>query len=456
MRIVFVCVLICLINVPLNLNAQNNGDLQSGCSRRTRAVMSRFMGEDPVNATCEVLNMCLSDNPEAPAGCETPVYDSLMSQCEGDDCDLQSTFFMASLLIFERFPMSIYSYETRPLSVALDDTVRAFEAGDYQAVIDIYAGVAANREFNRLRSPYEDFIVGLMYEQLGDLESAIEAYSTAIDSYRTPFITLRRAQVLLELGYDDAATAEALTVANDPVAETFLAEHPLSDDIGESWVAYIAGSVSVGEGGSYNADFTPVPGVPFQLVFLSDGSVLMNGATRTLFFFEREPVTDAILFYPDEDGNGYMRRAVWIARETTLTFTDGMGEIYTRIDGVMDYHETNVLITPADAPDPRQGLGERCEDGARWRLMIGGLGAVLQLYNGDVPYYDAPDGEPMGALDFDLYRFRVISGPMCIGSQAWWEIDLQQDDGQTYWLPEAEASSPDAPRALRYLVGPTQ
>lgn len=456
MRVMFVCVLICLIVVPFNLNAQDDVSWQSGCSRGGRTVIAPLMGRGPYHAACEALNVCLADNPEAPAGCETPVYDSLMSQCEGDDCDLQSTFYMASLLMFERFPMSIYAYETRPLYANIGDTFQAFEAGDYQAVIDIYAELEAGREFSGFRSPFEDFIVGLMYEQLGDLETAVDFYYTSIDLYRTPYITIHGAQVLLELGYDDVASAEALTVANDPLAEMFLADHPLPEDNAESWVAYISNFVSVGEGGSYQADFTPLPGVPFQLVFLSDGSVLMNGATSTLFFFENEPVTDAILFYPDEDGNGYARDAVWIARETTLTFTDGMGEIYTRIDGVMDYHETNVLITPADAPDPRAGRGERCEDGARWRLTVDGLGAASQLYDGGTPYYDAPDGEQVGALDFDLYSFRVVDGPVCIGSQAWWEIDLQQDDGQTYWLPEAEASSPDEPRALRYLVGPTQ
>jgi hypothetical protein len=428
---------------------------ESGCDEAAQGVIAPIMGQDLYTAGCDALDRCSDETPLAPMGCEFPVYEALLSLCVGEACVLSSSFHMASLMIFEQPPDSIFYYDPTDVQAIIADTLLAFQAGDYQAVIDAYEQVSANRESELGKSPFQDFIVGLMVEALGDLEAAAEAYRASIELFRMPFVTAQRAQVLIQLEHEDAAAAEALLTGDYPVAEALLAEYPLPDDGLESWVAYPVARDGVGGLGLSSADYTVAPGIPIQIVFLSDGSVVMLGTTETIMLFDSDNLPDAVLFYPE--GNDYVWNARWSGLTASLTFEGQIGLVRTNKEyGDLTTVETEVLVAPADAPDPRGGQDERCEGGARWRLTIDDYGAASQIFGEGTPYYDAAGGEVAGALNIDLQTFRVVDGPVCIDSQAWWEIDLLRNEGETYWLPEAEAQSSETPKALTYLVYPTQ
>ncbi len=453
MKRLLIFVLIWVLAMPAM--AQEAAVWGSACSAAAADVIAPIMGADLYAAGCEALQMCSVES--APIGCEFPVYEALLALCAGDDCALQSSFYMASLLIFEDPGISGYIYAPDAVQAVIADALLAFQAGDYQQVLAIFESVSggfySGWDTETDISPFIGFIIGLMHEQLGDLDAALAAYRASIDLLRLPLVTAQRANVLIQLGHPDAAAAEALIMGAYPAAEALLAEYPLPDELLENWTLYLDELNWRGEYGPSTRDYSAMPPLPLQVAFLSDGSLLVLGAAEIARVpYEEYIPPDVLLFYPA--GEGYLYANYWSGFTVTLSFDGQVGfvlqhQVYVTGDTYFD-----MLITPAGTPDPREGQDQRCAGGARWRLLVDGYGAAASVYGEGTPYYDQPGGAVVGRFNVDLQTFRVVSGPVCLGSQAWWEVDLGQDDGLTYWLPEAEAQNPAVPRGLEYLVFP--
>jgi hypothetical protein len=238
-----------------------------------------------------------------------------------------------------------------------------------------------------------------------------------------------------------------------PQAEAILSEYPLPDDLKQEWFMFPVGKVANTHIGPFSSDYSMVPSLPVEMVFLSDGSILIRGAIGTFVSIRLQTAPYTMLFYPVEDY--FAQEARYNAASIHLTFEDQLGSLSGIWEGGdLSTFETKLLIAPDDSADPREGQDERCENGARWRLIVGEYGAGQSF--GETPsYYDAPDGEQVGTFDDDHYQFQVLEGPLCVESQAWWEIQFVGDETQTYWLPEAGAQSSEAVTGLPYYVYPT-
>jgi hypothetical protein len=205
----------------------------------------------------------------------------------------------------------------------------------------------------------------------------------------------------------------------------------------ETWLRYPVTAFSLGEGGSFEADLTAEPARPVQVVFDEDGRLLRVSRAVSGFLLDRPESPELIRLERIAAGEySYVSGEAGESGTVVLhLYVEGdliRGDEH--ITYVMGDARETFLLTPADAPDPRQDEGQRCAGGARIRLQIGTV-AVTSRASGDIDLYASLDSE-QPALTVPVGRVRVVAGPLCVDQVAWWQISLVDDSGSVAWTPE--------------------
>ncbi len=434
MKNILTLLLIMLIGIPTTVQAD---DWISGCTSANREDFISAMGEERFSTACNALNTCSPNNAEfGTIACEFPIYEALVSECLADEatCHLQSSFYMASLLIYDPTVIEQQGiiYETAELREMMPNALASFQLGDYEAVIEMISNLPAI--YGVPAHPMREFMVSLLMDKgLGNPEDSLSLYTHSIMDFRTPFVTYQRANFLAEQGFTDATAVEGLFLEQltesfplaRPAAEDILTRYPVPEDLVEEWIHYPVEGIAEGPA---EADLSVQSGEPIQLARLSDGTVLIIGLPNWLD--DRQP---GLILYDGYSYNHYNVGSSYI----DVSFEENVATLRWRFEDIMWSGKGLELLGRADEPDPRVGRYERCEGGARWRFSVGDYGRHYGAYNAEYNYYDAPNGNARGSFSTEISGFRVIDGAVCIDGVAWWQINLLHDDSTAYWIPEA-------------------
>lgn len=425
MRMIMVlCVVILSFTSVIHVEGLQSPRWDDVCDPNASPTAVNMIGRDVISQVCGEFNQCLETTPyEDRQTCTVPLYVSLLNICTGDDiyCKTLAALRTAAILQGEDDgdPLTMIA------RLAIDPALNTDLLSDY---VDFFQTDIQPNVFYFYFDPVLHLAAGATLEYQGEYDTALEVYTQIISG--NPLLYFRRGQLYGALGETDLASIDSLAlrlIAEDypivqPIADSLSAQYPFDASRLQDWLVYRDQSFSSGVGGDLLRDLSLTPPTPVQLGFYENGRVILM--LERDIYGEIQPVV-----YSQTGENSYVSRGSRITINENIAVRDSIFE------GFESGGTSREFLAAEGQPDPRPNY-ERCENGARWRLMVGSEGRTPESPMPTSVLYDAPNGN---ALD-RFYYFVVVDGPVCVESVAWWEIidtTSGEESEQTYWIPEA-------------------
>lgn len=218
----------------------------------------------------------------------------------------------------------------------------------------------------------------------------------------------------------------------------------------DDWRVYPILSTNAGPRGEFATDDSLEPPRAVQIgLFPELGLLVSVGLPQWTPTGSEDAGPRLLILAKTENGDAY---TVWYptTEETSGGIRVTLGEDGVRGRESVVYFEGartwEFALAPAGDPDPRLALSEDrvCEGGVLSRVAVG-MQVMSGDYFDDLVYAAAPGGESLGQLPYDESRMTIVTGPVCVGSVAWWQA-VQTDGEVQGWIAENEGSA--------YLIGP--
>jgi hypothetical protein len=206
----------------------------------------------------------------------------------------------------------------------------------------------------------------------------------------------------------------------------------------ESYTRYPIEQNGSGENGVSQADLTMQSGTPLRLSISLDKQSIWAEKSIGQFLLERPDSPDFIKLSLVDDGS-YRYQLGEVGDAGTiiirLLIEDHYVQGYESINYVLGDESIQFRLATADSPDPRNLSDiERCsDDSAQIRLEIGATVSDL-LYLPTIDVYEHIATE--SSITVPRTTIEIIAGPICMDSNVWWQVRLDDEAQSIAWMPE--------------------
>jgi tetratricopeptide (TPR) repeat protein len=433
---------------------------KNGCDDWAQLLIAPVAGKFDYDGACDRYLQCDPDD-EDRLICQFAAARQLLESCttEDLDCRRQALVLTAMIQGIDTSSFGLFS-ESIPRPEFLQRVrsgVVAFLAGDAETALadfDIPTELYVNHMI--------PFVRGVIHEQLGNDEQALQAYEEALYIIPTdPLVRYMRAPLYDRLGQPELAAFDAYWLgeftADDPASNfvsQIVADYPLDLSQFETWIVYPIMELNGGVGGSFYLDQTAKDGIPVRLRNDDESDSIL-----VLDLFQATAVIDTY-YYGEGNVDAYrlvqvsntpiryaLQREVGeyefaAAYQLELTAVEESSELFTGINAIERFEQLGqqrFALVPEGTPDPRLAMREdacgvisRFEDGM----------TVKPAFAHEPPaLYDQPNGDTNLNADGEISPFDelTVSGEgQCIesenGSVLWWPIVTE--NGLEAWIPE--------------------
>lgn len=426
---------------------------QDACEDWAQALISPIaVGFDYASA-CQVYRQCEGEHE---IGLICPLYaaDALLADCTTDDLDCRRQALLLTAMIqgIDRSGLDVFNQTISPQDLVnrILNGLESFFAGDFEQAL-------ADFDFSPevYLNPMMPFARGIVYDQLGDDESALTAYAQSLAIMPSdPLVRYMRIPLYGRLGQAQFASFDAYWLgeftAQSPQLHALTAPlteaYPLDVSQVETLNFYPLISLHAGVAADVYQDETGVERIPVHVLEAEDGNgmfvlglfgalgmdesvYLIEGAVDAYFLPQhaldpnRYSFSRSIGTYEFESSYS-LELVITPDAQTGMPLYEG-SSINTYFES---YQEQRFIMTVSES-DPRIRLRENiC--GVVSRLEVG-IAVQPSVRVQPLVFYDQPNGdisEPSGT------RLTVQGDGTCVADILWWQVAT--DTGDTAWLPE--------------------